>query len=144
LRFPWSLSRPLLYLTLRDAASIHAAGVSAYLLLKIDLLILNAYVPASAVGCYALAVMLGEILFLLPYAAQAVLYSRVATQPSEELVTQMAARAARHTFYLAALGGGAFFTLAPWLVALLGGAEFQPAVGPLRILLPGIVFHSVS
>lgn len=142
--FQWKISLPLLSVSLRDAIKVHPAGIATFLFLKIDILILNYFLPSAAVGQYFVAVMIAEVLFLVPYGTQAVLYSRVSREESPETAAGISVRAGRHTFYLTLAGAVAFLLTGEWLVALVGGAEYMPAIGPLRILLPGIVFQCIT
>ena len=141
---PWRVSRPLLCESLRDALKIHPAGIATFLFLKIDILMLNYFLPSEAVGQYFVAVTIAEVLFLIPYGTQAVLYSRVSRESSPEAAADLSVRASRHSFYLTLAGAVAFALVGGWLVTLVGGSEYMPAVVPLRILLPGMVFQCLT
>lgn len=142
--FRWKVSRSLLSASLRDAVRVHPAGIATFLFLKIDILILNYFLPSAAVGHYFVAVTIAEVLFLIPYGTQAVLYSRVSREESPEAAAGISVRAGRHSFYLTLAGAAVFALTGEWLVALVGGREYMPAVGPLRVLLPGIVFQCLT
>ncbi|GAB4369681.1 MAG: polysaccharide biosynthesis C-terminal domain-containing protein [Deltaproteobacteria bacterium] len=141
---PWKVSRPLLSESLRDALKIHPAGIATFLFLKVDILILNCFLPSAEVGRYFVAVLIAEVLFLIPYGTQAVLFSRVSREKTPEAATGIAVRAGRHSFYLTLAGAAAFALAGEWIVLLVGGREFLPALRPLRILLPGIVFQCLT
>src|SRR5581483_10501207 len=50
---------------------------------------------------------------------------------------QLTAKCARMNVAIAVLAAGGLYALAPWVVTLLYGTAFQPAVIPLRVLLIG-------
>lgn len=141
---PWRVSGRLLAASLRDALAVHPAGLATFLFLKIDILILNYFLPSAAVGRYFVAVTIAEVLFLIPYGTQAVLYSRVAREESPEAAAAVAVRAGRHAFYITLAGAAAFALLGKWLVALVGGREYMPATLPLLVLLPGMVLQCLT
>ena len=98
----------------------------------------------ALVGCYFVAVTIAEILFLLPFGTQAVLYSKVAREESEDAAAEVSVRAGRNTFYLTAAGALVFAASGNLLIAIVGGREFAAAITPLRVLLPGMVFQCLA
>ena len=142
--FPWRVSRSLLRVSLRDAVGVHLSSVATFLVLRIDVLMLNAYEPASAVGNYVVAVTAAETLLLIPYATQALLFSRSSTSDAEAGGLASVIRATRHTFYWMVLGAGFLALCAPLVIRILGGEQFRAAVTALRLLLPGLVFYGLS
>jgi O-antigen/teichoic acid export membrane protein len=140
----WKVSRQLLGASLRDALAVHPAGLATFLFLKIDILMLNYFLPSVAVGQYFVAVTIAEVLFLIPYGTQAVLYSRVAREESPEAAAAVTVRAGRHSFYITLAGAACFAVLGRWLVTLVGGREYMPATLPLLVLLPGMVFQCLT
>ena len=141
---PWRLSWPLLSISIRDVANVHGAGIATFFILKIDILILNYFVSPALVGCYFVAVTIAEILFLVPFGTQTVLYSKVAREESEAAAAEVSVRAGRNTFYLTAAGALVFAASGNLLIAIVGGREFAAAITPLRVLLPGMVFQCLA
>lgn len=141
---PWRLSWPLLCVSLRDIANVHTAGIATFFILKIDVLILNYYVSPALVGCYFVAVSIAEVLFLVPFGTQAVLYSRVSREESEDAAAEVTVRAGRNTFYIAIAGALLFAATSKVLVLIIGGREYHAAVMPLVVLLPGIVSQCLA
>lgn len=141
---PWRLSWPLLSVSIRDVSNVHIAGIATFFILKIDVLILNYYVSPALVGCYFVAVSIAEVLFLLPFGTQVVLYSKVAREETEAAAAEVSIRAGRNTFYLAIVGALIFAASAKPLVMIVGGREYVAAVMPLVVLLPGIVFQCLA
>lgn len=142
--FPWRPSPQLLGLSLRDAARVHLSGVATFLLLRIDILMLNAYERPSAVGSYAVAVVAAETLLLIPYGTQAVLFSWSGAFESSTAAFASVVRATRHTLFWMILAATLLAILAPIVVRVIGGEQFRSAVAPLRLLLPGLVFYGLS
>jgi O-antigen/teichoic acid export membrane protein len=141
---PWRLSWPLLSTSLRDVSNVHIAGVATFITLKVDVLILNYYVSPALVGCYFVAVSIAEVLFLVPFGTQAVLYSRVSRETSEKAAAEVSVRAGRNTFYLTIAGALVFAASGKLLVLIVGGRDYRAAVAPLVTLLPGIVFQCLA
>lgn len=141
---PWKISPELLKLSLRDAAQVHLSSVATFLLLRIDILMLNAYERPSAVGSYMVAVLAAETLLLIPYGTQAVLFSWSGSFASETAALASVIRATRHTLFWMIVGAILLAVMAPTMIWILGGAQFRPAVTPFRLLLPGLVFYGLS
>jgi O-antigen/teichoic acid export membrane protein/O-antigen ligase len=96
---------------------------------------------AGAVGVYAVALALAEILLIVPVAASLVLVPSVANGAAD---WPAVARLARYTVAVTALGGVALAAAGPVVVPVLYGAGFAPAVPVLWALLPGLAVFAAA
>ena len=119
------------------------ANVIQFLNYRVDMLIVSAFLGAAAVGFYSVAVNFAEVLWYVPTSIGTVLFPHVAnsTNGSANITT---ARVSRQTFLLMGLASLAVAALAPWLVPLLFGQEFTPAIQALWYLLPGVLVFSIA
>lgn len=141
---PWRFSAHLFFVCLRDSVKVHLSAVATFLLLRIDVLMLNTYASIEQVGSYFVAVNAAETLLLIPYGTQAVLFSRsVEARVGDDGITSIL-RGTRHTLYWMLMGAAFLAVGAPRLIAILGGPSFHDAEAPLRLLLPGLVCYGVS
>ncbi|MEJ7567603.1 MAG: polysaccharide biosynthesis C-terminal domain-containing protein [Gaiellaceae bacterium] len=122
---------------------IHLSNVSQFLLLRADQLLLFALAGSAAVGYYAVAVNIVEVLWYLPSVAGVVSLPLLSGDGSHAEKSEMLLYALRLSIWLAALGGALCALTAPLVVPLLFGPAFAPTVFPLEILLPGIVAGGV-
>jgi len=137
-------SRALLGSTLRYGLRGYAAGCFAYLVQRTDLLILDRVHGSRETGYYAAAVSVAMVLGVVPTALGTILFPRLSAMRDPEerwrVVARVLPRLAAVMAAAAALGA----LLAGPAVLLLFGAEFAPAVAPLRLLMPAVLLLSVN
>ncbi len=108
---------------------------------RLDLMLLPAFVMAAEVGYYAIAVSIASMVAVL-FGNLCIVVFPMASRSNGLERTAVIERALR----LALVGGAvtvlSLGLLAPWLVSLVYGDAFSPAVPALRLLLPGIVLWS--
>lgn len=121
----------------------HVTILLTFLVLRSDMLLINAMLPPSSVGVYGVAVQGADALILLPALAGLILFPRIASRDRPESAV-LTATAARHTVALVVVMAAATAALALWVVPLLFGAPYRGAVVPLWILLPGVVCYAVQ
>ena len=123
-------------------ARAYLGNTLAYLNYRLDMFLLNAWLGATAVGLYSVAVGAGERLWLLSFAASAMLLPRIARAQGE--LAHLTPIIARHVLLASAAAAAVLAALAPWLLPPLFGAAFADAVPPLRMLCPGLVACALS
>jgi stage V sporulation protein B len=134
-----STQRIVLRPALGYALPAHLGNVVQFLNYRLDQYLVVFFVGTAELGTYALAVTLGQLVWLLSNAGAQVLLPRVASE--EGLVAQgvIAARVTRVSVALGLLAAVALALCAGPLIPLIYGASFAPAFAPLLLLLPGIV-----
>jgi O-antigen/teichoic acid export membrane protein len=125
------------------ALRVGAAGVASTLNYRIDVYVVAAFTSHAQLGLYTLAVSAAETLLVASQVTAVVTVPHIAALSADE-AARLTARCIRSTLLLAAAGAVALAIAAPLIVRALYGNAFEPAVGPLRILLLGIVPWSVA
>jgi O-antigen/teichoic acid export membrane protein len=116
-------------------ARAYVITLLAYMLIRLDLLLVNGIQGAAAAGQYSIAVALADALYLVPAVVAVNLFARVARGSADRGLTL-------GVFHLVAVG---YFllcavaaVLAAPVIALLFGPAYQPAVALFLWLLPGV------
>ena len=112
------------------------ARISQLMIYRLDLFILAFFWGETSVGIYAPAIFLVSQLNQLGDSVSFVLYPSVARGRSDHLETCQSCRGVVWVTVVAALCLG---TLAPVVLTVVWGSEFQKAMLPLLVLLPGYV-----
>jgi O-antigen/teichoic acid export membrane protein len=110
---------------------------------RFDVVLLNYFTGASAVGAYAVSFRLAEALWLLPGAAGTVVLSRASSAAGSHRGGE-AARAFWMVLVVGAAAAGALALVGRPLIELVFTRRFLPAYRPLVGLLPGVVLFGSS
>lgn len=116
------------------------AGLLNY---KVDLFLVEHFLGLPATGVYSIAVMVGELLWLVSSSVTTAAYARIG-RPDATSAAALALRAMHASVLMLAplaplLFGAALFVLPPLL-----GPAYQPALPVLAMLLPGIVAYGAA
>jgi O-antigen/teichoic acid export membrane protein len=115
----------------------YLATLIAYLLLRVDLLLVNGIQGARAAGQYSIAVALADALYLLPVSVSVNLFARIARGSAERDLSLS-------VFHLVAVGYLLICAFAALLagpaITLLFGHAYHPAISLFLWLLPGVYF----
>jgi len=139
----WKVNFNLLRTTLKSSGKMHIGSVATFIYGQVGLMIANYYLVSAQVGYFALALTIAQFLFLIPQAAQVVLYPETAMATEEEAATS-SARVCRHAIFWVMLAALAFGFLSKYIIWLFAGEEFFPSIAPLIVLLPGVVLSTVA
>ena len=133
----------LLKTTLRSALVLHLGMTLFFLHLRVDMFMVEAWLGAAPLGQYSIAVTLAETLMLATDAvAVAVLPGQMTNTLAEAAVRAL--RAARVNALLgSALACAAALACGP-AIRLVYGSAYNPAVWPMIVLLPGVVFMGMQ
>ena len=119
---------------LRYGFRIYVAALLAFLVIRVDLLLVNAYLGTAQAGLYSVVAAIGEGVVLLPTVVGLNLFPRVARSGGHELSAEV--------FRSMAVVFGSFclasIPLAGPAIRLLFGSGFAPAVELYYWLLPGL------
>jgi O-antigen/teichoic acid export membrane protein len=115
----------------------HLGMVAIYLILRVDIFMLNALTDTAQVGLYSVAVTLAEATYLVTDSVgQAAVSRQIDSRGTEYAYT---ARITRTNFVLSLLAVGSLVLSAPVAVPFVFGESFRATVGGLVALAPGIV-----
>jgi O-antigen/teichoic acid export membrane protein len=117
-----------------------AAG---FLLLRVDVLILNAFRSAAEVGVYSIAVAIAEKIWLITAVLSQVAFPHISSATSTEAAAETG-RISRQAL-LVGLGSAGAVALASWLgLRLVFGDAYSGALPLLLLLLPGVIAQPIS
>jgi O-antigen/teichoic acid export membrane protein len=137
------LSAQVMRAELMRGIRYHGGVALLFLLFRADVFLVNAMKSREAVGLYALAVTLAELVYLLSDSVAQAIVARQASGDVED-ATAITALAMRMTLLGAAGVAGALAVAGPWLLPLAYGQAFRDSVVPFLILLPGVVAFAVG
>jgi O-antigen/teichoic acid export membrane protein len=116
------------------SAKIYVASLAAFLLLRLDMLLVNAYLGTAEAGVYSVVTAIADAMTLLPLVVALNLFPRVA----RDRTWQPTAEVFRSVAVLYGLFCLATIPFAGPAIRLLFGAEFEDATALYFWLLPGI------
>lgn len=126
------------------ALKSYIACLVVNLVLRIDIMMLNAFVNGSEVGYYSLAVNLSEMLYFLSSSISLVLFPHLSKLSDKtekiELIKKVYIYGGTITIICAVTMEG----LAPYLIPYLYGKLYSAAIPVMRILIIAIVFWSLA
>lgn len=139
------LARPQRELTKKSfvyGLKAHGMNVGALVSGRLDIVILPAFVAATAVGLYAIATSVSWIVVTIAGSTSAlVIPAAVRAQGSG---TQTVLGAVRLTFVISLVLAAGLAVTADIALAVVYGPGFRPASAALRMLLPGTIFISAA
>lgn len=121
----------------------HLGTIVAAMTYRLDQLLVTRMLGLEAQGLYSIAVLLAEKLSHVPASIQLVLFPRVSASTPEQ-ANRVTPAACRLTLAGVTLAAIPLWLLSEPILRLFYGAEFLPALPPLRILLPGVVLLAVG
>jgi O-antigen/teichoic acid export membrane protein len=110
---------------------------------RFDQYLVAAFVARASVGHYAVAVSVGESVWWLSSAVAMVMLPRL-TGFDKQRADEVTPIVCRNTLLVSALGALVLVAVSPLAVRVLFGREFDPAVWPLVLLMPGLVAISAA
>jgi O-antigen/teichoic acid export membrane protein len=139
------VSGPIVRQLLHGGARLHLSAVGTFFFTHAGVILLNHFRPVREVGYFQLAMQLAIAFQLVPMAMSLVSYSVIAREgPDAAWPEHRRLIGYTMSFATAAAAGSAL--AAPWIVALLAGPGFAPAVPLVRILslsVPGAALATV-
>lgn len=116
-------------------------------LYDVDVLLLKLFMGSETTGYYKAALVTAEFIWFVPKALQIVLLhstSELWSEQNTRQITELASRATRYALLLTVLLAIGIAALADAFVPFYFGSEFDPAITPLLLLLPGTIGLAVS
>jgi O-antigen/teichoic acid export membrane protein len=120
----------------------YAGNLLQFLNYRFDIFIVAFFLSTAFVGYYSVAVSLAETLWYLPGAVGTVIFAKtigVSTDKSNKSTPIICRNTIAFTLVAAIL----LFALGKYIIILLFGSSFLPALEALNILLPGMVAFSI-
>jgi O-antigen/teichoic acid export membrane protein len=127
---------------LRLAILMGAVQVVALVSYRAELFVLGRESGNAAVGVYSIALQTVESMWLVPAAIATAVTAPVVAAQDDRHASDLIARSALRALGLATLIAGAVAAIAPFLIPAVFGHQFQGAVTPLELLLPGVVLYA--
>ena len=135
----WGVLRPILAFSLVAHMS-HLVNLINY---RFDVWVVDQYHGAAALGLYAVAVGVGQLLFYIPEPLARVVQPFLFGQVKDEMLARYKA-VARLNFTAVLVLSIILCAVAQWIVPLLFGEVFRASVFALQLLLPGIVCSAAA
>jgi len=133
---------PVLKKSLNYGVKICMAGIFAFLILRVDLYMINFFKGITQAGFYSLASSFGDIFFILPFSIIFVIFPKINAEGKSR--KESIAKYSRISLFLVFLiAVGTLLFIRP-IIGLLYGQEFLSSVQPIILLLPGLIAFSVS
>lgn len=140
--FHFDFNLQLLKKTLNYGLKICLAGIFSFLVLRVDLYMVNFFKGAVETGFYSLASSFGDIFFILPFSIATVIFPKINTE--EKTKKESIAKYSRISLLLVFLMAiGVLLFIKP-VIGLLFGEEFLASVRPIILLLPGLIAWSIT
>jgi len=139
---PHGGSKRLLRDGLGYAARAFIVGGLSMLFVRLNVILLERLAPTQELGWYSIGAQFMDALVMLPASVALVLFPRLAVQGGGGWPATI--RVAAWVGLCATAACGMLWLVLPWLVPLVFGADFQPAVRITRYLLPAVVALSVT
>jgi O-antigen/teichoic acid export membrane protein len=138
----WELAKQLF----TNAWPLIFSGMMVSIYMKIDLIMIKEMLDAKAVGIYAAAVKLCEVLYFLPVVVMSSLFPAVVEARKKDLIVY---RKQVYRIYEIMIGATAIVAiittfLADWIVYILYGSIYQEAATILQIYIWAFVFVSLG
>ena len=121
----------------------YAQSIAAHTHYKVDLYLIAGYLSSADVAFYAIGAGLAERCLMLPDAIGLVMFPKLASQTSED-AARLTARVCRTLLLLGSVTAAVLIVLAEPLVTFLYGDAYIPAVGPMYVLLAGVVMVGIT
>jgi len=109
---------------------------------RVDVFIVFFLLGAGAVGIYAVAVSLAELIWYIPGAVSTILFPRTAMDWNR--ATQFTPRVSRNALVVMTILAIFMAITGPILFKVVYGEQFSDSFAPLWVLLPGVVFLGVG
>lgn len=120
------------------------ATLASYLVLRVDILMMQYMQGAEQTGFYSIAVTISDAIFLLPVAIGTVLFPRLSAMKDPLQKWRLAAKAVLATSMVMVIASIVLMSLVGWLVTLLFGEAYAPAKSAAIILIPAVGLLGVN
>ncbi|MBA3867841.1 MAG: oligosaccharide flippase family protein [Anaerolineae bacterium] len=118
--------------------------ISIYLLLRVDVLLINLLGGgAASVGIYSIAVLFADRVWLVSGFTSRIILPRIAASESADANrTELTLMITRYTFWFSLVIAIGLALLGEWVIVLIYGEPFRPAIHALLGILPGVILFN--
>ncbi|HYN04445.1 MAG TPA: flippase [Vicinamibacteria bacterium] len=141
---PLAAAPALLLEHARYGLKSYFTSLCAYLMLRIDVLMVQYMRGPEQVGYYSVAVSMADLLYMVPSTVGVLLFPRLSAMPSRAEQWRQTKRTTLAMLTLLAPLAVIASLAAPWVTRLLFGPAFLPAVPAFVWLMPGIVAYGAA
>lgn len=143
MKFKLKLDFSLWISMVKYSLQAHAANLTSFLRMRIDMLILAAYLDIKTVGYYSITFAIIQFLFYLPRSVAQVLGPHISWRENSagDILTPILCRV---TFFITVIVGLLLIVLGYPGIRIIFGEEFLPAYLPLVIMVPGAVLFTLA
>ncbi len=120
------------------------ANLVQHLSYRLDIFIVNFFLGVREVGLYALALNIGQTIWLFSGTISNVLYPNIASSTDETAIRERTTRIAKLTFWTNVFLALILAVIARELLPFVYGSAFQESVSSLLWLLPGIATFGIT
>lgn len=128
---------------LGDGLKLHLNAIGTFLFTSINVLIINSYVGLDQAGYFQLSSQLVNLLMIIPQAACAVIYGKVASHGPNKAWPQNRKLLLQLTLIMIILGILSALC-APYAIVMVAGEAFIPSIKPFQLMLIGLVGATFS
>ena len=139
----WSFAAPFPQRLLRFGLRFYGVDILGVASSFLDQFIIVFFLAPGEVGNYAVALSLTRVLQVAQGAVSTVLFPSIAGQDLHSVV-ETVGRAVRVTSMVNTVGAIGLSVLGPYLLILVYGPKFEPAVAPFLVLLFEAIFSSAA
>jgi len=126
------------------ALKSYLALLFGFILLKIDLLMVQDISGNAEAGQYSIAVSISDIVFILPATLSQILFPHLAGDPDPRNRLRATLRMIWHAGWILAVLTAAIWVVAPFAIPILFGESFSPSVPMVQVLLVAVYFLGLN
>ncbi len=139
----WSFYPQLFRESIKFGVQGYLGSIISFLSYRLNMLLVAFFMSATFVGYYSISITMAEALWNLSGAVGTVVFARTPGMKTEE-ANLSTPRICRNTLFLTFIASLLLFVLSRYIILVLFGSAFLPALKPMWILLPGVVVFSVA
>lgn len=138
----WSFHRQLFGDSVKFGVKGYLGNAMQFLNYRLDMFLIVFFMNVTFVGYYSISVVMAEALWYFPSTVGTVIFARTPGMKAED-ANRSTPRICRNTLFITILAALVIFAVGEYMITLLFGSAFLPALKPLWILLPGVVALSI-
>lgn len=138
------VDRNLLRKTVPFGFKSYVSCLLTYLVLRVDVLMLDSFLNKSETGLYSLAVNLADIVNMIAVSVSMLLFPKLSGMSEKEEKRKFIGKTLKYMaiiMFVLVVGATIFSEMG---VLLVYGEEYRPSIPVFRILMPGIFFWALS